>query len=107
MNSDIKYHILSDEKMREFGFTDYDNTRWYYCKELMIPNTNKSHITFNMIIPKKDVSEGKVYVVDEYLLQPIDFMHYIEYEITQYIFIQVEIILDAMRNAGIISGFNI
>ena len=32
VNKLIKYNILSDEEMRDIGFTDYSKDTWYFCR---------------------------------------------------------------------------
>ena len=38
VNKLIKATILSDEKMREIGFTDYAKDRWYFCRLIKFQN---------------------------------------------------------------------
>ena len=69
-NANIKVNILTDEEMRELGFTDYREGFWYYCKSVGDSKTFK--VTFNMTINKK-TKEVEICVLDEFSLQPYDF----------------------------------
>ena len=41
VNKLIKYNILSDEEMRDIGFTDYSKDNWYFCRTIKFPNTER------------------------------------------------------------------
>ena len=41
--------LLPDEKMREIGFTDHVETRWYFCRRV----DDKGHTTLNITIDKE------------------------------------------------------
>lgn len=69
VNKNIKAHILSDEKMREIGFTDHSKDRWYFCKCL-----GDLDISFNVTIPK-DGSDIDIITLDENFLQPYDYQY--------------------------------
>ena len=70
-NKNIKAHILSDERMREIGFTDRNQKDWYFCKRVA------GDITFNVTIPK-DGSDIEIVTLDEDWLQPYDFQYILE-----------------------------
>lgn len=57
--------VLSDEKMRELGFTDNVDTRWYYCRRV----DKKGYTTLNITIDK-DTGYYKELVMDESFGQP-------------------------------------
>lgn len=38
VNVKIKGHILSEDDMREIGFTDYNKKNWYFCRYLTVSN---------------------------------------------------------------------
>ena len=40
-NSKIKAHILSDEEMKEIGFTNYYEPNWYFCKSIKFPKETR------------------------------------------------------------------
>lgn len=44
-----KTPILSDEKMRELGFTDHAEGRWYFCRRI----DNEGATTLNIAIDKE------------------------------------------------------
>ena len=71
VNKNIKAHILSDEEMREIGFTDRNQKNWYFCRKVA------SDITFNVTIPK-DGSDIEIVTLDEDWLQPYDFQYILE-----------------------------
>ena len=57
-NAAIQAHILPDNEMRYFGFSDCVPSKWYYCKWL------SDEITFNVTIPK-DSSDISIDVIDD------------------------------------------
>lgn len=71
VNAAIKAHILSDEQMREAGFSNNRNEGWYYCKSL------GNDITFNVFIPLGG-SDISIDVLDENFLQPYDYQMILE-----------------------------
>lgn len=44
VNAKIKGYILSEDHMREIGFTDYDKKNWYFCRYLTVSNVSFSAI---------------------------------------------------------------
>lgn len=68
VNAAIKAHILSDEEMREIGFTDYNEPLWYYHKKY----PKDSSLSFNLTIPK-DGSDIDIITLDDDFLQPFDY----------------------------------
>lgn len=71
MNSNIKFHILSENamKMCGFGFISSDN-RWYFYKGIT------EHISLEVTIESDET--GKIEVLDNYWLRPYDFQTMIE-----------------------------
>lgn len=65
-NKNIKAHILSDEEMREIGFTDHAKDRWYFNRGL------DEVISFDVTIPK-DGSDIEIMTFDELYGQYYDF----------------------------------
>jgi hypothetical protein len=55
---------LTEQQLKDFGFTDYDPPYWYYCREL------SNNITFNITIPKFKPSAFTIELIDEDFLQP-------------------------------------
>ena len=41
VNKLIKYNILSDEKMRDIGFTDFSKDNWYFCRLIEFPKDKR------------------------------------------------------------------
>lgn len=67
-NKAIKANILSDDKMRKIGFTETNNGKWRYYREVA------EDISFNVAIPK-DGSDISIDTLDEAFLQPYDYQH--------------------------------
>ena len=67
-NKNIKAHILSDEEMREIGFTDRNPKNWYFCKSV------DGWCSFNVTIPK-DGSDIEIITLDEMFGQPYDWQY--------------------------------
>lgn len=78
VNKLIKATILSDEKMREIGFTDYAKDSWYFCRLIKFPKEKRRYrnfeISFNVTIPK-DNSDIRIDVLDEAFCQPYDYQY--------------------------------
>lgn len=100
-NAAIKAHILSDEKMRELGFTDYLPKNWYYCK------TIARDITFNLTIPK-DGSDIEIVTLDENFCQPYDYQEILEnnpqFPFALQVKEKVEQIMSNLQSVGVLSG---
>ncbi|KQO98456.1 hypothetical protein [Leifsonia sp. Leaf264] len=64
MNIDGNTPVLPDVKMRELGFTDRVDTRWYLCKRV-----GKFGITLDVTIDKAS-GNFEEYVIDNDFLQP-------------------------------------
>lgn len=100
-NAAIKAHILSDEKMREIGFTDYMPKNWHYCK------TIARDITFNLTIPK-DGSDIEIITLDENFCQPYDYQYMLEktpsFQFAFQVKERVEQIMSYLQSVGVLSG---
>lgn len=100
-NAAIKAHILSDEKMREIGFTDHMPKNWYYCK------TIARDITFNLTIPK-DGSDIEIITLDENFCQPYDYQYMLEknpqFPFALQVKERVEQIMSNLQSVGVLSG---
>ena len=110
VNKLIKHEILSDEKMREIGFTDYAKDRWYFCKRIVFPNAKKYRgidITFNVSIPK-DGSDIRIDVLDEDFCQPYDYQYMLDKNPTfkpcLIVKEQVEEWMTYLQDNGVLSG---
>ncbi|MCY8944350.1 hypothetical protein [Bacillus atrophaeus] len=64
----MKFRILEEKQMRDIGFTDHVESKWYFVKSIQ-PN-----ITFNLTIHKNSL-KGEIDVLDESLLQPYDYQY--------------------------------
>lgn len=69
-NAGLKAHILSDEKMRQLGFTDKDKDVWYF-----VLYWDDIDISFNIYIEKDDPDNPRVEVLDEQYLQFYDYQY--------------------------------
>lgn len=65
-----KTELLSDEKMRELGFTDRVDTRWYFCRRI----DQQGHTTLNITI-QKDSGLYEELVMNEDFGQPEYYGH--------------------------------
>lgn len=105
MNDKIKATILPDERMREIGFTNCDEPRWYFCKTV---GGKKSDISFNVTIPKARPDLLQIDVLDENYLQPYDYQHLLEvnpnFEPALRVWRDVEAHMKTLADAGILSG---
>ena len=61
----MKVNILTDDQMRNIGFTDYFKPNWYFCQEIC----ETYPITINFTISKK-TKDFKIDILDENFLQP-------------------------------------
>ena len=78
VNKLIKYNILSDEEMRDIGFTDYAEDTWYFCRMIKFPKGHRGFdISFNVSIPK-DNSDIQIDVLDEAFCQPYDYQYMLD-----------------------------
>lgn len=110
VNKLIKATILSDEKMKEIGFTDYAKDRWYFCRMIKFPNKKKYRgfeISFNVSIPK-DNSDIIIDVLDEDFCQPYDYQVILSKNPTHpcasIVNEQVEEWMKYLQDSGVLSG---
>ena len=59
---------ITEQKLRDYGFTDFSNGHWYLCKNLY-----KNEISFNLDILKADYSHVEIDVLDENFGKPYDY----------------------------------
>ena len=110
VNAKIKAHILSDEKMKEIGFTDYSKTTWFFCRSIKFPKEVRYKgfdISFNVSIPK-DGSDIRIDVLDEDFCQPYDYQAMLHrnpiFEPALIVYEQVEEWMDYLQSKGVLSG---
>ena len=111
VNKLIKYNILSDEEMRNIGFTDYSKDTWYFCRMIKFPNIKRYHgfdISFNVTIPK-DNSDIRIDVLDETFCQPYDYQYMLDknpkrFEPCLIVKEQVEEWMKYLQDKGVLSG---
>ena len=110
VNEKIKAEILSDEKMRGLGFTDYAKNTWYFCRGIKLPNTKRYKgfdISFSVSIPK-DGTDISIDVLDEDFCQPYDYQKMLEnnpeFEPCVIVKGQVEEWMSYLQDKGILSG---
>lgn len=102
VNANIKAHILSEDKMRELGFTDFREGYWYYCKDL------GGDITFNLSINKTNALDFKLDILDENYCQPYDYQYMLILKPDSRFATQIEKAVEEqmkyLQNAGVLSG---
>lgn len=115
VNSAIKAHILSDDKMRELGFTDCSKLNWYFSRLIKFPKNKKYRgfeVSFNVTIPKNGDSI-RIDILDEAFCQPYDYQNMIinarnnnrpVNETCKIVFKQVEEWMEYLQNNGVLSG---
>ena len=111
VNKLIKYNILSDEEMRDIGFTDYSKDSWYFCRTIKFPNTKRYRgfdISFSVTIPK-DNSDIRIDVLDEDFGQPYDYQYMLDknpkrFEPCLIVKEQVEEWMKYLQDKGVLSG---
>lgn len=110
VNKLIKATILSDEKMREIGFTDYAEDNWYFCRLIKFPKERRYRefeISFNVSIPK-DNSDIEIDILDEDFLQPYDYQRMLynnpTFEPAMIVKEQVEEWMKYLQDKGVLSG---
>lgn len=110
VNKLIKTTILSDEKMREIGFTDYSKDNWYFCRIIKFPKEKRYRgfeISFSVTIPK-DNSDIQIDVLDEDFLQPYDYQYMLDKNPTfkpcLIVKEQVEEWMKYLQDSGVLSG---
>lgn len=110
VNELIKAHILSDERMKEIGFTDYAKDRWYFCRMIRFPKEKRYRnfeISFNIIIPK-DGSDVIIDVLDDDFCQPYDYQAMLDknpaFEPCLIVKEQVEKWMKYLQDNGALSG---
>lgn len=119
VNKLIKYHILSDERMKEIGFHNnyYEGTDnekyspyWYFMRGIQFPKEKRwknVEISFNVHIPK-DGSDLDIMVLDEDFCQPYDYQYLLiknsKNECANIVKEQVEMWMKYLQDNGVLSG---
>ena len=107
-NAAIQAHILSDERMRELGFTDRREDTWYFCK---MRNVNRLRVSFNVSINKNDPDDLRIDVLDEEWLQPYDYQriltHYPSNRYAPVVKKWVDKLMTKLVDAGVLSNWQV
>lgn len=102
LNAAIGGNILTDEQMRNHGFTDHNAKNWYYVERV------GDGTTFNLTLPK-DGGRLQIDVLDEDFGQPYDYQAYLKrnpkLEFAHGVKARVEAIMERMSEQGIITGY--
>lgn len=121
INKQIKYHILSDEKMKEIGFhknyyegTDHEqySPYWFFSRGIEFPKVKKwrnIEIDFDVHIPK-DGSDLDIMVLDMDFCQPYDYQRILydnpNNECAKIVKEGVEKWMKYLQDNGVLSGHN-
>lgn len=119
VNKLIKYHILSNERMKKIGFhknyyegTDHEEPApyWYFMRSIKFPKEERwddVEISFNVHIPK-DGSDLDILVLDEDWCQPYDYQYILsknpENECAKIVKEEVEKWMKYLQDNGVLSG---
>ena len=110
VNAKMQSHILSDDKMKEMGFTEYRKGYLYFCRGIQFPKEKRYRdidISFSVTIPR-DGSDIRIDVLDEDFCQPYDYQmilsknpnnHY-----ARIVNEQVEKWMEYLQEQGVLSG---
>ena len=111
VNKLIKYKVLSDDKMREIGFTDYAKDSWCFCKSIEFPKDKRYrffYLSFNVSIPKNSLDEIRIDILNEDFLQPYDYQYMLyqnpNFEPALIVKEQVEKWMKYLQDNGVLSG---
>ena len=110
VNAKIQGHILSDEKMKEIGFTEYRKGYLYFCRGIQFPKEKRYRgfdISFSVTIPR-DGSDIRIDVLDEDFCQPYDYQMILSknpnYTCASIVNEQVEKFMEYLQEQGVLSG---
>ena len=102
LNADINGVVLSEEKMRDLGFTDHSPKNWYLCRGL------GNDVTFNVSIPK-DGSRLTLSVIDEDFGQHYDYQAILvrnpDFAFALAVKDKVEQVMEHLSSEGVIEGY--
>lgn len=103
-NTKIKCHLLSDEEMRAYKFSDFREGWWSYWKTI----DKQCAIEFMISINKSDPDDYRIDVLDDNFGQPYDYQHILlnnpDFKIALNIKEKVEFEMERLIDAGIVSG---
>ena len=103
-NANIKANILSDDMMREIGFTDYAKDTWYFSRRV---GDKDCDISFNVTINKKSKAI-EIDVLDELFLQPYDYQMYIgTIPLANRVYDDVQKWMKYLMDNGVIYGYTL
>ena len=107
-NANIKANILSDDKMREIGFTDYAKDSWYFSRRVGNKGCDiNCNISFNVSINKK-TKAIKIDVLDELFLQSYDFQMYMgRIPVANRVYDDVQHWMKYLMDNGVIYGYTL
>lgn len=110
LNIKIQSHLLPEEKMREVGFTDHCNDKWYYSRMVEFPREKRYknfEISFNVIIPKNG-DRLRIDILDEDFCQSYDYQRMlrrnIKFEPAIIVKEFVEKQMEYLQQQGVLSG---
>lgn len=110
VNAKIQGHILSDEKMKEIGFTEYRKGYLYFCRGIQFPKEKRYSgfdISFSVTIPR-DGSDIRIDVLDEDFYQPYDYQMILSknpnHTCANIVNEQVEKWMEYLQEQGVLSG---
>lgn len=100
----MKINLLSEQEMRDIGFTEHRKDNWYFCRAIT------QDITFNLSM-KKDGKTFKIDVLDEDFCQPYDYQYYLSKtpnsEFALNVKKKVETIMLELCDRGIITEYEV
>ena len=101
-NAAIKYHILTEDKMKKAGFRK-TSTGWYFFK----PLDKKNRISYHVSIPFS--GDGRIDILDDYFCQPYDYEYLLEenpgFRFAQIIKAGADYYIMLLQSRGILSGY--
>lgn len=104
MNSELKFHTLTDKKMKRHNFAD-NGDKWCLFKKVGNPKYN---ISFDLTIPKEHTELAHIDVLDENFCQPYDYQHILRENPTfipaLHVWIDVEEIMAWLNEIGVVEG---
>ena len=110
VNDKIHAHILSDQQMRDIGFSDCCSDQWFFCRTIQFPSRSQYKnfdIDFSVTIPK-DGSDIRIDVIDNDFGQPYDYQCMLEnnpmFEPCLIVQEQVEQWMKFLTESGVLSG---
>lgn len=104
-NIKIRCHVLPDDDMRKFGFSDHRDGWWAYWRPILRKFNN---IQFMISINKTDPSDYKIDILDDNYGQPYDYQEMMlsmpDFQLPFEIDDGVELLMQELADAGIVSG---